>query len=71
MRKKGTFISLARFNALGKEQGLKLKGERLVVHYQIHLNETVVLEKLERVFKQAWEQRGQESGMSDANASVY
>lgn len=48
----------ARFNAVGKQEGLSLLGERMVVHYQIYQNRTVVLPKLERVMKQVMTERG-------------
>ncbi|KAI1260452.1 pyridoxal phosphate-dependent transferase [Xylariaceae sp. FL1019] len=65
-------ISLARFNEIGQHEGLRLKGERLVVHYQIAQSADDTLERLRRVFVKAWAERGQAiSAGADANASVY
>ncbi|KAI0145045.1 pyridoxal phosphate-dependent transferase [Xylariaceae sp. FL1272] len=65
-------ISLARFNEIGQHEGLRLKGERLVVHYQIAQNADDTLERLRRVFVKAWSERGHGISVgADANASVY
>jgi threonine aldolase len=40
-----------KMNELGKEAGLKLYGNRLVIHYQIYQNRDTVLPKLESIFK--------------------
>jgi threonine aldolase len=39
-------IYLARFNEIGQDEGLKLKGERLVVHDHICQNEEDTLSRL-------------------------
>lgn len=65
-------IAMARFNEIGKEEGLKLMGERLVVHYQIYQNAEDTLGRLERVFERAWAERGNSvPAGADAKASVY
>ena len=65
-------ISLPWFNDTGEQEGLKLKGERLVIHYQTYQNEEKVLERLRKVFEQAWSIRGKHYNVAvDANASVY
>jgi threonine aldolase len=40
-----------RMQEVGKEEGLKLMFNRMVVHYQIYQNREVVMKKLERVFR--------------------
>lgn len=68
----GSGISLSRFNEVGEEEGLKLKGERLLVHYQIHQNEDETLGRLKKVFHRAWAERGVEpNAQADVDASVY
>jgi threonine aldolase len=65
-------ISLARFNEIGKEEGLRLLGERLIVHYQIYQNAEETLSRLKRVFERVWAERGNAvPAGADANASVY
>lgn len=51
-------VAPARFNEVGAEEGLKLLGERLIVHYQIYQNQDVVLPKLERVMQKVMAERG-------------
>ncbi|KAI0449368.1 pyridoxal phosphate-dependent transferase [Xylaria acuta] len=69
---KSAGISMARFNEIGKEEGLKLMGERLVVHYQIYQNAEDTLGRLQKVFERAWAERGNAvSAGADAKASVY
>lgn len=41
----------ARFEALGKEAGLKLFAGRLVIHYQIYQNRDFVMPRLANIFK--------------------
>lgn len=41
----------ARIAELGKEQGLKLMGGRIVCHYQIYQNREEILPRLEKVFR--------------------
>lgn len=43
---------------LGKEAGLKLMGNRMVVHYQIYQNRESVVPKLEKIFKTIFEEKG-------------
>ncbi|RYC55259.1 hypothetical protein CHU98_g10952 [Xylaria longipes] len=69
---KAAGISMARFNEIGKEEGLKLMGDRLVAHYQIYQNEEDTLRRLQRVFDRAWSERGNPvPAGADANASIY
>jgi threonine aldolase len=44
-----------RFEALGKEAGLKLFGGRLVIHYQIYQNREFVMPRLANIFKAVFE----------------
>lgn len=44
----------ATFVKLGQDAGLKLMGDRLVVHYQIAQNQDDVLQRLEQVFSRLW-----------------
>lgn len=64
-----------RFEALGKEAGLKLSGGRLVIHYQIHQNREFVMPRLASIFKTVFEEKGQQSaaghGSRDGEASMY
>lgn len=59
------------FVAFGKEVGLKLIGNRLVIHYQIAQNQDEVLPRLEQVFRRALE--GGNAGPTDAlgPSSIY
>ncbi|KAI0546895.1 pyridoxal phosphate-dependent transferase [Xylaria curta] len=69
---KAPSISMARFNEIGKEEGLKLTGERLVAHYQIYQNAEDTLGRLQRVFDRAWAERGNAVSIdADAKASIY
>ncbi|KAI0205328.1 pyridoxal phosphate-dependent transferase [Astrocystis sublimbata] len=69
---KAAGISLARFNEIGKEEGLKIMGERLVAHYQIYQNAEDTLGRLQRVFVRAWAERGRTvPNGADAKASIY
>lgn len=42
-----------KFEELGKQEGLRLMGNRLVISYQVAMNEQEILPRLERVFKAA------------------
>ncbi|KAI1329022.1 pyridoxal phosphate-dependent transferase [Xylariaceae sp. FL0255] len=66
-------ISFARFNEIAHEEGLKTRGERLIVHYQIWQNADDSLARLKRVFDRAWAERGMSNmpSANEANASVY
>ena len=44
-------------NELGKEEGLKLLGNRMVIHYQIYQNRDFVLPRLQRIFKTVMENK--------------
>lgn len=48
----------ARITELGKEEGLKLAGNRLVIHYQIYQNRDYVMPRLERIFKKVFQEKG-------------
>ncbi|GAB1310042.1 Aldolase vrtJ [Madurella fahalii] len=66
--------SVARFVELGHEEGLKLLGGRLVIHYQIHQNREFVMPKLERILKAALEGKANNSvapKTADGVASMY
>lgn len=58
--------SYDRIDALGKEVGLKLSYDRLVVHYQIYQNREYVIPRLEQVFKRIFEEKQKNDGASDA-----
>ena len=49
---------------LGKEAGLKLFGNRLVIHYQIYQNRDYVLPRLEKVFRGVMEEKANKGGGS-------
>lgn len=55
---KAAGIAAARLIEIGKEEGLRLMGERLVVHYQIYQNADDVLPRLQKVFERVWAERG-------------
>lgn len=59
----GQGISLSRFNDIGKEEGLNLKGERLLVYYHIYQNEQEALGRLRWVFERAWAERGKKDSV--------
>ncbi len=46
----------ARISELGKEAGLKLMGNRLIIHFQIYQNRDFVLPRLESIFKKIFEE---------------
>ncbi|KAK7755136.1 hypothetical protein SLS62_002951 [Diatrype stigma] len=65
-------IPPSRLNEIGEEEGLKLKGERLLVHYQIYQNEDETLGRLKKVFHRAWAERGSKpDAQADTGASLY
>ncbi|KAJ2974075.1 hypothetical protein NUW58_g8776 [Xylaria curta] len=69
---KAAGISMARLNQIGKEEGLLLMGDRLVVHYQIYQNAEDTLGRLRRALERAWGERGRGvPAGADANASIY
>jgi threonine aldolase len=47
-----------RMGELGKEAGLKLMGNRMVIHYQIYQNRESVVPRLEMIFKKIFEEKG-------------
>ncbi len=51
-------VSGSAFEELGRDEGLKMLGNRLVIHYQIYQNRANVVPRLDRVFKKALELRG-------------
>ncbi|SPQ17816.1 e0ba1df1-5ebb-44ee-a2ad-20f47573167e [Thermothielavioides terrestris] len=64
----------ARFEALGREAGLKLLGGRLVIHYQIYQNRDFVIPRLANIFKAVLGGRGQSGGShasQDGETSMY
>jgi threonine aldolase len=64
----------AKFEALGKEAGLKLFGGRLVTHYQIYERRDVVMLKLANIFKAVFEAKTEGGVISkdrDGEASMY
>ncbi|KAK1503366.1 beta-eliminating lyase [Colletotrichum costaricense] len=59
------------FIAFGAELGLKLIGNRLVIHYQIAQNQDRVLPKLEQVFRRALEGGSQTTGGEKGPTNMY
>jgi threonine aldolase len=59
-----------RFAQLGKEEGLKLLGGRLITHYQIYQNSEFVLPRLKRIFNKAVEAKDKENGTTGSK-SMY
>lgn len=55
---------------LGKEVGLKLFGNRLVIHYQIYQNREYVIPRLEQVFKTILEEKAKNGGAKGANTTT-
>ncbi|KAK3943754.1 Low-specificity L-threonine aldolase [Diplogelasinospora grovesii] len=63
-----------KFEEMGKEEGLKLMMNRIVLHYQIYQNRDFVIPALERIFKQALADKGKTSapsGTSHGETSMY
>lgn len=52
----------ARFDELGREQGLQLNGGRIVCHYQIYQNADEVIPRLEKVFRAVLAEKGRSVG---------
>jgi threonine aldolase len=64
----------ARFEALGKEAGLKLMGGRLVIHYQIYQNRDVIIPKLAGIFKAVFDGKTEGDAANkdgEGEASMY
>lgn len=57
----------ARINELGREQGLRLLGGRIICHYQSYQNADVVIPRLETIFKTIIAEKGQ--GVEAANGN--
>ncbi|SPN97040.1 probable threonine aldolase [Cephalotrichum gorgonifer] len=66
-----TGCSDERFVELGRAEGLKLMGGRLVISYQVALNEGDVLPKLERVFRAALAERDGREEKGEGRTSMY
>lgn len=47
----------ARITELGKEQGIKLMGGRVVCHYQIYQNREEIIPRLEKIFETIFEEK--------------
>ncbi|CAI4216646.1 unnamed protein product [Parascedosporium putredinis] len=62
--------SAERLEALGKAEGLRLMGNRLVISYQVALNEDEVLARLERVFRAALTEAGAEEAGEAGDGAV-
>ena len=65
--------SFERFTELGAEAGLKLYGNRLVIHYQIYQNREFVVPRLEGIFKKVLAEKALRgtSAAADGEASMY
>jgi threonine aldolase len=50
--------AFGRMGELGKEAGLKLMGNRMVIHYQIYQNREYVVPRLAKIFKRIFEEKG-------------
>lgn len=64
----------SRFEELGREAGLKLMGNRLVIHYQIYERRDVVVPKLAGIFKAVFEAKADAEPVSRdrvGEASMY
>ncbi|TDZ31173.1 Aldolase vrtJ [Colletotrichum spinosum] len=59
------------FVAFGQEAGLKLIGNRLVIHYQIAQNQDEVLPRLEQVFRRALGGGDMTAGTHQGPSSIY
>nr|XP_036585381.1 beta-eliminating lyase [Colletotrichum truncatum]KAF6795278.1 beta-eliminating lyase [Colletotrichum truncatum] len=59
------------FVSFGKEVGLKLIGNRLVIHYQIAQNQEEVLPRLEQVFRRALEGGSKGCLANQTPSSIY
>jgi threonine aldolase len=66
--------SPATVDELGKEEGLKLFGNRLVIHYQIYQNRDFVIPRLERIMKKILEKKPNSApslGGPNGESSMY
>ncbi|KAK3695124.1 pyridoxal phosphate-dependent transferase [Podospora appendiculata] len=67
--------SFERINKLGRQEGLKLFGNRMIVHYQIYENRDFVVPRLERIFKAIMQEKaaaaGSEHQGDKGQTSVY
>ncbi|KAH8884539.1 hypothetical protein GQ53DRAFT_752156 [Thozetella sp. PMI_491] len=59
----------AKVSKFGQQEGLKMLGNRLIIHYQIYQNRETVLPKLEKVFKKILAEKGQAGGKKHTNGS--
>ncbi|KAK3394440.1 pyridoxal phosphate-dependent transferase [Podospora didyma] len=55
----------ARIVELGKQDGLKLLGHRLVIHYQVYQNRDFVVPTLEKIFQTIWDEKRVQTGSAD------
>jgi len=71
----GANVPAARFEELGRQAGLKLMGNRMIIHYQIYQNRDRVVPKLEAIFRTALQEAEEaaSSGMVGARgeSSMY
>lgn len=49
----------ARIMEIGREQGLKIWGGRIVCHYQIYQNRELIIPRIEKVFRTVFEEKAQ------------
>ncbi|KAK3329057.1 pyridoxal phosphate-dependent transferase [Apodospora peruviana] len=66
--------SAARIDELGKELGLKLMGNRMIIHYQIYQNRDFVVPRLETIFKTVFQEKANKAAPSEgvtAETSMY
>lgn len=64
----------ARIAELGKEQGLRLLGGRIVCHYQIYQNREVIIPRLEKIFKTIFDEKAEgavENGKKKKDAEEH
>ncbi len=68
-------IPMSALEELGRAEGLKLMGNRLVIHYQIYQNRQDTIPRLERVLRKAMAQRDasadRESSLVNRSSSQY
>ncbi|KAK3382367.1 pyridoxal phosphate-dependent transferase [Lasiosphaeria ovina] len=66
--------SYARLTELGQEAGLKIYGNRLVIHYQIYQNRGFIVSRLETIFKTVFAEKAKGAaafGKLDGETSMY
>ncbi|KAM7207090.1 Pyridoxal phosphate-dependent transferase [Rhypophila sp. PSN 637] len=66
--------SNARIVELGKESGLKLLGNRIIIHYQVYQNRDFIVPRLEKIFKTIMGEMESKVSRSEAStgaSSVY